>query len=320
MTEETSPDPSSDGFAAAVATIANARVLVIDDDPVQCRNLADAIERWGGVTSTAHAFTEALRLHRESEPDLVLMDVIMPDMDGFKLAQTFKRETPGVPIILLTAMDDLRAKRRAHAAGADELLTKPINLVELQIRVSSMIRIKHLNDQIVEANVKLSELALLDPLTQIANRRALTDRLIHEVERSKRYRHPFSCLLIDIDHFKRVNDEFGHPAGDAVLREVAGAIAQSVRNTDLAGRYGGEEFMVLAPETRTRDAQVLGERIRARVSAPCETGPSLLRTTVSIGIASTDSGAVSPGDLVASADAALYEAKRGGRNRVVLAT
>jgi diguanylate cyclase (GGDEF)-like protein len=247
------------------------------------------------------------------------MDVIMPEMDGYKLAQKFKQATPSVPVILLTATDDLHAKRRAHAAGADELLSKPINLVELQIRVSSMIRIKQLNDRIVETSAKLAALALVDSLTQIANRRALTERLTHEVERSKRYGHPFSCLLIDIDHFKHINDEFGHQTGDSVLVEVARVIAQSVRNTDLAGRYGGEEFMVLAPETRAGDARVLAERIRSRIPMLSETRPTVPGVTVSIGIASVDSRVGSPEGLVASADAALYEAKRGGRNQVVMA-
>jgi two-component system, cell cycle response regulator len=197
-------------FDSPLASIREARILIVDDEPLQCAQLARGVEEWGAVPFVAQTFADALRLHRDVAPDIVLLDVVMPQVDGFKVAARFKREARFVPIILLTGLDDIESKRRALIAGADECLTKPVNLVELQIRVSSMLRIKRLADQLEAANVRLSALATVDPLTQLVNRRVLTERMTLEFTRAKRYRNPFSCLLIDIDHFKNVNDTRGH--------------------------------------------------------------------------------------------------------------
>jgi diguanylate cyclase (GGDEF)-like protein len=304
-------------FEAAQASIQGAHILIVDDEPLQCRHLARSVEEWGAVPFVAQTFADAMRLHREAAPDIVLLDVMMPHVDGFKVAQQFKREVKFVPIILLTGLDDIESKRRGLAAGADECLSKPVNLLELQIRVSSMLRIKRLADQLEAANVRLSALATIDPLTQLANRQVLTERLTLEFKRAKRYRNPFSCLLIDIDHFKKVNDTRGHPVGDIVLAAVAGTLAGTIRDTDLVGRYGGEEFMILAPETSLRQAMFLGERLRCGIESQVTSEPDFPRVTVSIGIASTDQTIESTTDLVALADEALYRAKREGRNRVV---
>ncbi len=308
---------SSLPFEAAQASIQGAHILIVDDEPLQCRYLARSVEEWGAIPFVAHTFAEALRLHREAAPDIVLLDVVMPHVDGFKIAGRFKREAQFVPVILLTSLEDIESKRRGLAAGADEFLSKPVNLLELQIRVSSMLRIKRLADQLEAANVRLSALATLDPLTQLANRRVLTERLTLEFKRAKRYRNPFSCLMIDIDNFKKVNDTHGHPVGDMVLAAVAGTLAGTIRDTDLVGRYGGEEFMILAPETSLKQAMFLGERLRRGIEAQVTSERDFPRVTVSIGIASTDQAIEPNTDLVALADKALYQAKHEGRNRVV---
>src|SRR5262249_37727928 len=162
--------------------------------------------------------------------------------------------------------EDIDSKRRGLSAGADEFLTKPVNGLELQIRMMSMLRIKRLADELEKVNKELAELATIDPLTTVSNRRAVEQRLVHGIQRARRYRHPFTVVLVDIDHFKSVNDKFGHPMGDKILIEVAAAIRQSTRNTDMVGRFGGEEFIVLAPETPGIAGRLVAERVRECIS------------------------------------------------------
>jgi two-component system cell cycle response regulator len=297
-----------------------ARILVVDDDPLLVEALATAARSHGHEAIVATTPADALRHFRESRPDLVFLDVVMPTLDGFKLARLMKADGGSfVPIILVTGLDDLESKRRGMAAGADDFLTKPVNPVELEIRLTSMLRIKELTDQLQEANARLAQLAVTDPLTGLANRRALYAHLDREIDRAKRYKHPLAVLVIDIDHFKAVNDGHGHQTGDRVLVLVAQVITQSVRASDVAGRFGGEEFIVLAPETPPQSMKVVAERIRRAVEAQTAAQKGLPGVTVSIGAAGAVDGEGTVEAIVARADAALYEAKRGGRNRVVIA-
>jgi diguanylate cyclase (GGDEF)-like protein len=279
------------------------------------------MKEWDAEPFTAQSLADALRLHKEARPDLVLLDVMMPHVDGYKLAQMFKRAATFVPIILLTALEDIDSKRRGLSAGADEFLTKPVNALELQIRMSSMLRIKRLADELEKVNKELAELATIDPLTQVANRRAVEQRLAHEFQRARRYKHPFTVILVDIDHFKSVNDKYGHPVGDKVLIEVAAAIRQSTRNTDMVARFGGEEFIVLAPETPAAAGGLVAERIRQSISHTTSTksDQGLPTVTASLGVASTELALATETELVARADQSLYRAKHEGRNRVVVA-
>jgi two-component system, cell cycle response regulator len=300
-------------------SLRDARILVIDDDPLQCRHFSQLVEGWDAVAFTATSLAEALRLYRTVTPDLVMLDVLMPHVDGYKLSQIFKREGPFVPIILLTGLDDLESKRRGLAAGADEFLTKPVNELELQIRVSSMLRIKRLADELEAANSKLRALAAVDALTQVPNRRVLSERLAFEFARAARYVQPLSCLMVDVDYFKKVNDTYGHPAGDAVLVALAETIRKMVRNEDVFARYGGEEFALILRGIDGVGAASVGERLRERVEVmrvPSEHGE--LSITVSVGCSSfADLEDKTPEALVSSADKRLYAAKHAGRNRVV---
>jgi diguanylate cyclase (GGDEF)-like protein len=302
------------------SSLRDARILIIDDDKVHCGYLARMAKEWDSIPFTAQTTQEALRLYRDAAPDIVLLDVLMPNIDGYKLAKIFKSDGKYVPIILLTALEDLDSKRRGLAAGADEFLTKPVNGVELQIRVASMLRIKRLTNELEEANRQLQTFANIDPLTQLSNRRVLTDRIENEFARSRRYRRPLTCMLVDVDHFKAVNDTHGHLVGDEVLAHLGRALAKSIRATDLAGRYGGEEFLVIAPETADKGAVTLAERIRETVATGARESSSLPAVTVSIGVATTELGVGSAQELIGRADKALYAAKDAGRNRVVLAT
>jgi diguanylate cyclase (GGDEF)-like protein len=304
------------------ASLRAARVLIVDDDRVQCSHMAKMVKDWECDPVTAQTLSDALRLHKEGKPDLVLLDVLMPHVDGYKMAQMFKRESPFVPIILLTALDDIDSKRRALSAGADEFLTKPVNALELQIRMSSMLRIKRLADDLEKANRSLAALATTDALTQVANRRHFEQRLADEFQRWKRYKHPLTLVMVDVDHLKKVNDTYGHPVGDKVLVHVAAAIRASTRSTDFVARFGGEEFAILTPETPATSADVVAERIRdtiAKRTAERAEPEGIPAVTASLGLASTDAEIESAEDLVRRADEALYRAKREGRNRVVRA-
>jgi two-component system, cell cycle response regulator len=318
-----SPTPAlGTALVSPAAEPQHVRILILDDDRSVRQLLGKMITDCGYEPLVASTWAEALRMYRESSPHLILLDVMMPGMDGYKVAKMFRDQGGAfVPIILLTALEDLESKRRGMAAGADDFLTKPVSQLELQIRLTSMLRIKVLTDQLAHANAQLAELAVTDPLTSLHNRRHLYQEMEREFARAQRYRRPLACFMLDIDHFKNVNDTYGHQVGDRVLVLVADVIRGSVRNTDIAGRFGGEEFMILAPETPAANALVLGERVRQKVAARTEAGqPDVPRVTISIGVATTEHPVASDAnELVRLADEALYKAKEGGRDRVVAA-
>jgi len=298
------------------------RILIVDDDRAVLAALEEMVRAHSYETITARTWSDALRAYRQSKPDMVLLDVMMPTIDGFKLARIIKNEDAErfVPIILITGLGDVESKRRGIASGADDFLTKPVSPLELELRLSSMLRIKELTDQIQLANDKLAELAATDPLTQLRNRRVIYEHLEREFARARRYDHPLSVFMMDIDHFKVVNDTYGHPVGDEVIRLVAKVLQDSTRETDLVGRYGGEEFIVLAPETDGESALIVGERIRSSVQKQSEEGVGIPAVTISIGVATTRAvEAAHFEDLIHLADEALYSAKKAGRNQVKVA-
>jgi two-component system, cell cycle response regulator len=309
-------------FVTSTAAPQSVRILILDDDRGVRQLLGRMITDCGYEPLVASTWAEALRMYRESSPHLILLDVMMPGMDGYKVAKMFRDQGGAfVPIILLTALEDLESKRRGMAAGADDFLTKPVSQLELQIRLSSMLRIKLLTDQLERAKAELAELAVTDPLTGLHNRRHLFQEMDREFARAQRYKRPLACYMIDIDHFKNVNDTYGHQVGDRVLVLMAEVIKGTVRNTDIAGRFGGEEFMILAPETSTESGMVLAERVRQKVPACTEAaGPDVPRVTVSLGLATTEHPRASDTtELVRLADEALYRAKKEGRDRIVAA-
>src|SRR4029079_1538910 len=199
---------------------------------------------------------EALNKVEASPPELILLDVMMPEMDGFEVARRIKGndQLPFIPIIMQTALDSTDNKVEGLEAGADDYITKPIDFAELKARLTSMLRIKRLQEeleerehQLLEANERLKHMSQTDGLTGLDNRRHLEERLREMFEHAKRLNEPFSCVMCDLDRFKSVNDTYGHQAGDAVLRQLAGMLTGAVREVDRVGRYGGEEFMLLLP-------------------------------------------------------------------------
>jgi diguanylate cyclase (GGDEF)-like protein len=314
-------------------------VLLVDDDRAVLELLRRGLEPQGYRFVEAEDGTQALTAIRKHHPDLILMDVEMPGLGGVEVCRIVKANQGAgfafTPVILMTAGRS-SGKVEGLELGADDYLIKPFDMLELSARVKSMLRLKALQDTLVEKNKELDrmnheleekraaleQLSRTDGLTGLVNRRHFEERLAAEWARSERYRSPLSCLLLDIDHFKKVNDTWGHPFGDVVLKEVAGVARRALRDVDVIARYGGEEIIALLPETSPDEAWRAAERVRMGVEAmrlTCRTvePPQSVRCTASIGVATAPGPAVeSAAQLVQLADECLYEAKQGGRNQV----
>jgi diguanylate cyclase (GGDEF)-like protein len=311
------------------------KILVVDDSRTQLVWLVQVLEREGYAVSSAADGKEAIRKVRSDPPDLVLLDMILPDMDGLEVLRIVKArpENEFIPVIILSVKSDLDSKVAGLRIGADDFLAKPFAEAEILARCAAMLRIKHLQERLHDMQRKLEEQSITDALTGLKNRRLFDERLHEEFRRAQRYGDYLSLIMIDLDHFKQVNDRFGHPAGDAVLSEVGSLIRASIRDPDICARYGGEEFAVILPKTHMSGALAVAERIwreigmkeyavppSAQTQATVEAGaPRAVQVTASVGIAFYPSKDINSGELlVRFADQALYEAKRAGRNTICL--
>jgi diguanylate cyclase (GGDEF)-like protein len=298
------------------------RVLVADDDPVSRRVVEVSLRQEGHEPVLAEDGGDALRiLQQPDSPRLAVLDWLMPSMSGLDVCRAIRSGAgePYVYVLLLTGKDRHEEIVEGLDAGADDYLTKPCNLHELRARVRAGVRLLTLQDELVDARERLRVQATHDPLTGLLNRGAVFDILAKECARSKRTREAVTVIMVDVDHFKQINDTLGHLAGDDVLREIAVRLQTSVRTYDAVGRYGGEEFLIVAPGCPLGPARELAERLRATVcSSPIPAGPSEdVSVTISLGIACA--AATSPDALLGIADRALYDAKASGRNRTVFA-
>jgi diguanylate cyclase (GGDEF)-like protein len=290
-------------------------VLVVDDMPDNVKLLAYELGDHGFEVLTAYDGPSGLERARTARPDVVLLDVMMPGLDGIEVCRRLKSDdtTAGIPVIMISARDLEEDIVDGLDAGACDYVTKPFNLPIVLARVRSAARAKADRDLIAGLNARLAELAATDGLTGLKNRRAFHEALEAAGSFAERDQRPLSLIMIDVDHFKSFNDTFGHPAGDDVLRTVAGLLRDRVRRHDIVARYGGEEFAVLLPATEGADAGTLAERLRATIA---EHAWPARPVTASLGLATAGSGDDGLADLVARADHALYVSKRSGRNRV----
>lgn len=291
-------------------------VLVVDDSPLVHRLLKARLRDETIELRHAHSGAEALEAVCTMDVATVLLDLSMPGMDGFEVLRALgdRDDTVHVPVIVLSGQQDSQDKVMAFGLGAIDYITKPFDLAELRARLRSSLRMHRLVRM-------LSERAQLDGLTALWNRSHFDERLAQLVSSAERNDRPLSLALLDLDHFKSVNDNYGHPAGDAALQGAAEILSGSARGSDVACRYGGEEFAIIMPETTPEQARRLCERIREAIAARNWPAHPDRNITVSIGIAGAEGSTGLPAeDWLAHADAALYKAKEGGRNRVVATT
>jgi two-component system cell cycle response regulator len=303
-------------------------ILVADDEPINRSLIQRRLERAGYHVLTAQNGREAVEKARGSLPDLVILDIMMPVMDGLEACRLIKEDasTRDIPVIFLSARDETDVKVSGLSLGANDYISKPFKAEELLARVDVAMRLKRERDQLrvsaEEAHahaVIAQERAMTDALTGLLNRYGLQHVLAHEHAEARRYNRPLSCLMMDLDNFKTINDTYGHSAGDTALQQVAAILTEVVRRSDMVFRYGGEEFLALLPETDLEGATSLAEKIRAAAAArPFGDGERVFHLTLSAGAASLCDGE-SGNDMIARGDIALYQAKEQGRNRVEVA-
>ncbi|CAA0092839.1 Response regulator PleD [Zhongshania aliphaticivorans] len=289
-------------------------LLVVDDQPVNIQVLYQVFSASCDVFM-ATSGKQALEVCSQKNPDLILLDVVMPEMDGIEVCRRLKSEveTRDIPVIFVTSQDSPEEETLGLEVGAVDFITKPVNPAVVKARVKTHLMLK------IQADA-LRELASVDGLTGIANRRRFDERLDAEWRACRRTEQPLSIIMMDVDHFKKYNDHYGHLEGDGCLKMVAHALTEDQwRGRDIVSRYGGEEFVCLMPETHLDDAIKKAEMIRQRVfdlALPHAASDTADRVTISIGAA-----CVVPNDsdfktLLLRADEQLYKAKEGGRNRV----
>ncbi len=296
------------------------RILIADDDPISRRVLARTLQQWEyEVIECADGLQAWTALKESGAPRIAILDWMMPGMTGPELCGRLRRQGDAryTYLILLTACSGIRDLVQGLDSGADDYLTKPFDVQELQVRLRAGRRIIDLESELVAAREALREQATRDPLTWVWNRYAILDILQRELDRGGREGVPVGLVLVDLDHFKQINDRCGHLAGDAVLRETARRMEESVRSYDAVGRYGGEEFLIVLAALGLAGTAELAERLRRAVADEhVATAAGPVSVTVSAGFAVGEPGTTAPEVLIEAADQALYRAKARGRNRV----
>ena len=296
-----------------------ALILVAEDSLVVRAVVRDQLEEQGYEVIEAVDGEAALAQAIAGRPDAILLDIEMPGLDGYQVLARLKAdvELADIPVVFLTGRTGTADMVEGLRAGAHDYLRKPFEPAELMARIAGAVRIKRLQDELRLRNADLDRLSRIDGLTGLYNRRHIDEQLRKETASASRHDQPLAILMLDIDHFKKVNDTHGHPGGDIVLVECARRLQSIARDDDVLGRWGGEEFIIIAPQTDLDGALALGERVRAAIAEnPIDLSDQKIAITVSVGCAA----AIEPvKSLVAKADSALYRSKAEGRNRVTSA-
>jgi two-component system cell cycle response regulator len=298
-----------------------ASILLIEDSDGQRAEIRAALESSGLCERILEARDgiQGLKMLLSESLDLVLCDLEMPGLDGEKLLHMKNASGSEVPFLVLTAVTDIERRARLLRKGASDSITKPFHTADLIARIDLHLRLEKAKNQLVEKNRLLEHLSTTDSLTGLRNRRHLDEVLNAEFARSQRHGTSMAVAMADIDNFKQINDQYGHPAGDEVLRRIADTMQDIVRVTDCGARYGGEEFLVVLMNNDSEGGLVFAERLRSAVEALRidVRGDEPLQVTISIGVASYQPDQQSAEALITAADEALYQAKTGGRNQVV---
>jgi diguanylate cyclase (GGDEF)-like protein len=324
-------------------------IMIVDDNPYNLQILAVLIENSGYESVLAQTGQQVFDFVSNEKPDLILLDIMMPEIDGYEVCRILQQDenTKQIPIIFLTAKVDAADIVKGLEAGAVDYITKPFNTIELQARIKTHLELKKVRDDLKQSNKQLQEVntalqvanqlitvknqmlkevmeqleyaARVDALTGLFNRRYAVEKIEEEVARHQRNKKPFSFLMADIDFFKKVNDTYGHDGGDNVLKSVSHIMQQTIREQDWLARWGGEEFLLLLPETDLAEAMLVAERIRQKIETDVIDYQEMkILVTITLGVATYD-GTEPVEQIIKQADNALYDGKANGRNRVVAA-
>jgi len=299
-----------------------ARILIIDDSKLILHVAKTILNKQGHQVLLAEDGNIGLQTAATEHPDLILLDLILPGIDGYEVCQRIKKgdATSEIPVIMLTSKTEAADKVRGLEMGASDYVTKPFDEGELIARVNIHLQIRELHESLKEKNRQLKEMANRDGLTGLYNHRYFQEMISKDFQRAVRYHESLSCVMFDIDHFKKFNDNYGHQAGDMVLKTLGDLIEELVRDSDLSARYGGEEFVLLMYHTAPKEALMVAERLRKSVEQhKFQVDNLTLAVAISVGVASfPHPEIVDAKTLIECADKALYRAKGEGRNRVVV--
>lgn len=304
------------------------KILLVDDIRMNLEIAGKTLEREGYDLYIADNGFTALDLIHETDFDLILLDIMMPEMDGFETCRKIRQSKKNldIPIIFLTAKADIDSIVTGFDLGAVDYIRKPFNFLELVARVKTHVELKKSREEIRRKNLKLKEaynqlkiVAKTDPLTGLINRREMMERIEHEMARYERSNISFTLIIGDIDYFKKVNDTYGHECGDKVLASFSKIFKNNTRKQDSISRWGGEEFLLLLPDTNQDQGYLLAEKLRTIIERTGFYKDSVkIQLTITFGVSTIRAGQT-VNELISEADEALYEGKRRGRNCVVVA-
>jgi len=291
------------------------RILVVDDTQKNVHLLGTLLKRQNFLINVAYNGSEAIEVAKKVQPDLILLDIMMPGMDGYQTCEILKKDpaTSAIPIIFLTAKSETADIVKGFEVGAVDYVTKPFNSTVLLARVRTHLKLRYMLKDIEAQRAELATMVMIDGLTKLYNHKFIFEILSKEMKEATRYGRPLSIIMFDLDLFKKVNDTFGHPAGDEVLVKVSDTLRSVIRDSDSAGRYGGEEFLILLPSTDLKSAVLVAEKVRKDIAKLTFEHPEL-QVTISGGVAAYSTQNTL--DLINQADQLLYKAKAEGRNQI----
>lgn len=294
-------------------------ILIIDDAKENIVVLSRLLKDQANIVFAVDG-EHGLKQANAEPPNLILLDISMPGLNGFEVLERLKRSpvTAEIPIIFITGIPDSETEEQGLNLGAVDYITKPFSSAVVRARVRHQLKLQRLTSALKEANARLTLLAMTDPLTGAHNRRHFLDILSNEQARARRYHHPTSLMVMDIDRFKSINDRFGHDVGDLVIKEVVRISSALLRKNDAFGRLGGEEFAILLPETPLEEAEQIGNRLCSQIAQAKVRAPEhAVSFTISCGVTQLQEDDKKTEQVLKRADLALYQAKKDGRNQVV---
>lgn len=311
MTEDTLPAPSIPHEQT---------ILIVDDSTSNVKILAALLSSQGRIIFALNG-PKALEMVAKEQPDLILLDVMMPEMSGYDICRILKSDpkTEDIPVIFVTALSEEDEEEEGLNLGAIDYIIKPFKPAIIQARIANILKLQDTTYELRQANIELTRLATTDPLTGAANRRHFLESAHGETLRAQRTGQPLGVVMADIDHFKSINDTYGHDIGDIALIETVNVLQEGLRQSDLLGRFGGEEFALYLPETDKEGTLLLANRLKDAIQTiSIDTPKGPLTFTCSLGVHLIDQGGESIEEALKKADEALYRSKKEGRNRVTL--